>query len=177
MEWDVVLWSYCWSINNYNYKLLYHCTPLCVLMWYNDTSHDFDITGMNWFQCNDIYWTDCFEFSVNLLCISLQRSAGYSQRIEPWALRTHHSYNSCTIFAMHIEASGKIIASNWKLLKIAIHKWNRLRDKWEQPLDILFTHSSNLLPPLEIKKTLFCCLLCSISVFSVRFIAPLQGQK
>ena len=141
-----LLWSFCWSINNYATLLF------CVLMRYNDTSHEFDITGVIWFQRNDIYWTGCFEFSVNILCISLQRIAGYSQRIEPWALRTHHSYSSCAIFAMYIEASGKIRPSDWKLLKSAIRKSNWLRDKWEQPLDILLTHSNNLLPPLEIKK-------------------------
>ena len=182
MKWDV----YDHIVARYVNKLLYRCTPFCVLMWYNDTLHDSEITSMIWFQCNDIYWAGCFEFSrltiqlrllsvgvdnainmsgtyyalrqmyihnwiniytfaENVLCISLQRVAGYSQRIEPWALRTHHSYSSCTIFAMHIEACGKFIVSDWKLLEIGIHKSNRLRDKWEQPLDILLIHSNNLL--------------------------------
>ena len=133
-------------------------------MWVIETSHGFEVTVMILFQCN-IYWTGCFEFTENVLFISLQRVAGYSQRIEPWALRTHHSFSSCTIFAMYIEASGKIIASDWKLLKFAIHK---LRTK---PLYILLTHSNNLLYHW-ISKSI---VLSNFSI--VHFIAPLQGPK
>ena len=176
MKWGVIRWSYCWSISTLATLPLHSIMCSYVIQWY--FIRLWYINGMNWFQCNDIYWTDCFEFSVNLLCISLQRVAGYSQRNEPWALHTLHSYSSCTIFAMYIKASGMITASDWILLKITIYKSNRLRDQWEQPLDILLTHNNNLRLPLEIKNTYFTVVqFVLFQFFSAHFIVPLQGQN